>query len=29
MDSSRTIILIDDEKVQDELLERFPNSEEL
>ncbi len=29
MDSSRTIILIDDEKVQDELLEYFPKSEKL
>ncbi|MFC6117275.1 hypothetical protein ACFPVV_01405 [Macrococcoides bohemicum] len=29
MDSSRTIILIDDEKVQDELLEHFPKSEKL
>lgn len=29
MDSSRTIILIDDEKVQDELLVHFPNSEAL
>lgn len=29
MDSSRTIILIDDVKVQGELLQHFPNSEEL
>ncbi len=29
MDSSRTIILIDDEKVQDELLEYFPESKKI